>query len=50
MKSRANIKGHPIHPILIAFPIAFFIGTLIFDILGKLCNSPAFGKRDITWR
>jgi len=39
MKSRANIKGHPIHPILIAFPIAFFIGTLIFDILGKLCNS-----------
>lgn len=40
MKSRANIKGHPIHPILIAFPIAFFIGTLVFDILGKLCNSP----------
>lgn len=34
MKSKANIKGHPIHPILISFPIAFFTGTLLFDALG----------------
>ena len=34
MKSRASIKGHPIHPMLIPFPVAFFTGTLIFDILG----------------
>jgi uncharacterized membrane protein/nitrite reductase/ring-hydroxylating ferredoxin subunit len=34
MKSKANIKGHPIHPILISFPIAFFTGTLLFDIIG----------------
>jgi uncharacterized membrane protein/nitrite reductase/ring-hydroxylating ferredoxin subunit len=34
MKSRANIKGHPIHPILITLPIGFFIGTLVFDLLG----------------
>jgi uncharacterized membrane protein/nitrite reductase/ring-hydroxylating ferredoxin subunit len=34
MKSKANIKGHPIHPILISFPIAFFTGTLVFDALG----------------
>ncbi|QHS57372.1 Rieske 2Fe-2S domain-containing protein [Mucilaginibacter sp. 14171R-50] len=33
MRSKANIKGHPIHPILIPFPIAFLIGTLVFDIL-----------------
>ncbi|HEU4551520.1 MAG TPA: DUF2231 domain-containing protein [Chitinophaga sp.] len=33
MKSTAHIKGHPIHPILVGFPIAFFIGTLLFDIL-----------------
>jgi uncharacterized membrane protein/nitrite reductase/ring-hydroxylating ferredoxin subunit len=33
MKSKASIKGHPIHPILVTFPIAFFTGTLIFDIL-----------------
>lgn len=34
MKSRASIKGHPIHPILVSFPVAFFTGTLVFDILG----------------
>ena len=39
MKSKANIKGHPIHPILIAFPLAFFIGALIFDILSLLLDN-----------
>lgn len=34
MRSKAQIKGHPIHPMLVGFPIAFFIGTLIFDIFG----------------
>jgi uncharacterized membrane protein/nitrite reductase/ring-hydroxylating ferredoxin subunit len=33
MKSKAQIKGHPIHPILVGFPIAFFVGTLLFDVL-----------------
>ncbi len=33
MKSKANIGGHPIHPILVAFPIAFFSGAFIFDLL-----------------
>ena len=33
MKSKASIQGHPMHPILIAFPIAFFTGTLVFDVL-----------------
>lgn len=41
MKSRANIKGHPLHPILVCFPIAFYTGTLVFDILAKT-NSPVF--------
>lgn len=31
MKSKAQIKSHPLHPILVAFPIAFFTGTLLFD-------------------
>jgi len=35
MKSRAHFKGHPIHPILVCFPIAFYTGTLLFDILAK---------------
>lgn len=36
MRSRAHIKTHPLHPILVAFPIAFFTGTLVFDLLGLL--------------
>lgn len=34
MKSKAHIKSHPLHPILVSFPIAFFTGTLLFDVLG----------------
>src|SRR5687768_5294544 len=42
MKSRAHIKGHPIHPMLIPFPVAFFTGTLIFDILGLINDNTSF--------
>lgn len=31
-RSTAQIAGHPIHPMLIPFPIAFFVGTLAADI------------------
>jgi uncharacterized membrane protein/nitrite reductase/ring-hydroxylating ferredoxin subunit len=44
MRSRAHFKTHPIHPILVAFPIAFFIGTFIFDVLSVLSNNPSFWK------
>jgi uncharacterized membrane protein/nitrite reductase/ring-hydroxylating ferredoxin subunit len=42
MKSRAHIKSHPIHPILIPFPLAFFIGTFLFDILGWTMEKESF--------
>ena len=35
MKSRAHFKNHPIHPILIVFPIAFIYGCLIADLIGR---------------
>lgn len=38
VKSKANFRSHPLHPILVAFPIAFFVGTLIFDALFLLNN------------
>ena len=41
MKSTAHFKGHPLHPILVCFPIAFYTGTLLFDILAKT-YSPEF--------
>jgi uncharacterized membrane protein len=32
-KSTLSIAGHPIHPMLIPFPVAFFAGTLVTDIV-----------------
>jgi uncharacterized membrane protein len=31
-KSTAQIAGHPLHPMLIPFPIAFFVGTFFADL------------------
>ena len=30
-RSTAKVAGHPLHPMLIPFPIAFFVGTLVSD-------------------
>jgi uncharacterized membrane protein len=32
-RSTANIAGHPIHPMLIPFPIAFFVSAFVCDIV-----------------
>jgi len=42
MKSKAHFKSHPLHPILIVFPVAFFIGTLSFDLLGLVFQNKNF--------
>jgi nitrite reductase/ring-hydroxylating ferredoxin subunit/uncharacterized membrane protein len=42
MKSKAHIKSHPIHPILVNFPIAFFSGTLLFDALSYFTGNAGF--------
>jgi uncharacterized membrane protein/nitrite reductase/ring-hydroxylating ferredoxin subunit len=42
MKSSVNIKSHPLHPILVVFPIAFFFGTFIFDVLGLIIHNDIF--------
>ena len=41
-KSTAQIAGHPIHPMLIPFPIAGFVGTLLADIAFKMTGDPFF--------
>ena len=32
-RSTAKIFGHPIHPMLVGYPIAFFTGTLVSDLI-----------------
>ena len=41
MRSKMAIKGHPIHPMIVPFPIAFLTGATVFDWLGRGYNSPA---------
>lgn len=38
MRSRASIKGHPIHPMLIPFPLAFLAGGFGFDLAGVVLD------------
>jgi nitrite reductase/ring-hydroxylating ferredoxin subunit/uncharacterized membrane protein len=36
VRSAAQIKGHPLHPILVAFPIAFGVAAPLADLAGLL--------------
>jgi len=42
MRSKAHFRGHPIHPALVHFPLAFLIGAFCFDLLGKLMARPVW--------
>ena len=42
MKSKAVIKGHPLHPMLIPFPFAFLTGAVAFDVLAWLARDQSF--------
>lgn len=44
VSSTAAIAGHPIHPILIPFPIAFLIGAFITDITFWWGGEPFWGR------
>jgi uncharacterized membrane protein/nitrite reductase/ring-hydroxylating ferredoxin subunit len=34
MRSKASVQGHPIHPMLVGFPIALWVAGFIFDLIG----------------
>jgi uncharacterized membrane protein len=46
--SKAAIGGHPIHPVLIPFPIAFLIGAFLTDLAYWLTGDP-FWARGSFW-
>ena len=46
--SKAAIAGHPIHPMLIPFPIAFLVGALASD-LGYWGSGDPFWARGSLW-
>jgi nitrite reductase/ring-hydroxylating ferredoxin subunit/uncharacterized membrane protein len=42
MKSNAVVLGHPLHPMLIPFPIAFLTGAALFDAAGWFRDVPSW--------
>jgi nitrite reductase/ring-hydroxylating ferredoxin subunit/uncharacterized membrane protein len=42
MRSKASVRGHPIHPALIPFPFAFLTGAFLFDVAGRLADHPSW--------
>jgi uncharacterized membrane protein len=47
-RSTARLLGHPIHPMLVPFPIAFFIGAFLAD-LAYLKTADAFWASAAVW-
>lgn len=42
MRSKANFRGHPIHPALVHFPLAFLMGAFGFDLAGTWVSKPGW--------
>lgn len=41
------IAGHPVHPMLIPFPIAFLVGALVTDLVFALTAAELFGRMSV---
>ena len=44
MESKARILGHPIHPILIVFPLGLLATAVIFDIVALVSAVPKWAE------
>ena len=42
MESKTKFFGHPIHPVLVAFPLGLFVTAVVFDILYLSIGNPVF--------
>jgi len=40
MRTPANIKGHPIHPMLVTIPIGLWVFSLVSDLIGMQSRVP----------
>ena len=39
MRSRASFKSHPLHPMLVAFPIGLWVFSFVFDVIGRMTGN-----------
>ena len=46
-QSTAQIAGHPIHPMLIPFPVAFLVATLVCDLIFWRTGNPGWSTASL---
>ena len=46
-ESTAQIAGHPIHPMLIPFPVAFLVATLVSDLIFLRSGNPGWATASL---
>lgn len=44
MQSRVRALGHPVHPMLVAFPVALYITGFIFDLIAVSSDNGTFAQ------
>lgn len=44
MESKAKVVGHPVHPMLIVFPLGLLATSFFFDIIRALGGAPGFSR------
>ena len=46
-KTTAQIAGHPIHPMLIPFPVAFLVATFVSDLIFLRTGNPGWATASL---
>jgi uncharacterized membrane protein len=42
MRSRVRVLGHPVHPMLVMFPVALFVTAFIFDVIALFSDNGTY--------
>ncbi len=40
MITKASVQGHPVHTVLVHYPMAFLVGAFLFDLVGSVADKP----------
>lgn len=40
MESRVKLLGHPVHPMLVVFPLGLFATSVVFDVIRLITDNP----------
>lgn len=47
MQGKATFRGHPLHLMTISFPVAFWSGTIVTDLLGRFTGDPFWFRMSV---